>query len=257
MNSYPKISIVTPSYNQGEFIEETILSVLNQGYPNLEYIVIDGGSTDNTLAILEKYKDSLAYWVSEKDGGQGNAINKGFRKATGDIYGWINSDDYYLPHTFEALAKAYSPASYQFYYGDSLDLDENKVLSYTDANYVIDDFLRFGGLIASHSAFWDSRIHQEIWEEMKCNVDGELWIRMLKGTRKKYIRQPLGVYRHHDEAKSHDEKWKTAWREDGIRIEQRYGPPPQARSYLRIKYLVYDKIFSLIRKIWRRPQPWR
>jgi len=96
---FPKISIVTPSYNQGDFIEETIQSVLNQNYPNLEYIIIDGGSTDNTIEIIKKYEDSITYWVSEKDNGQSDAINKGFSKATGDIFYWINSDDYLLPNT--------------------------------------------------------------------------------------------------------------------------------------------------------------
>ncbi|WP_418509494.1 glycosyltransferase family 2 protein [Corallibacter sp.] len=103
---YPKISIVTPSYNQGDFIEETITSVLAQQYPNLEYIVIDGGSTDNTLAILKKYDKQITYWVSEPDQGQSDAINKGFAKATGTIFGWLNSDDYLLPKALFHIANA-------------------------------------------------------------------------------------------------------------------------------------------------------
>lgn len=104
---WPKISIVTPSYNQGRFIEETIRSVLLQGYPSLEYIVIDGASTDGSVDIIRKYEDKLAYWVSEPDRGQAHAINKGFEKATGDIFGWINSDDYYYPGVFEVIARAF------------------------------------------------------------------------------------------------------------------------------------------------------
>jgi glycosyltransferase involved in cell wall biosynthesis len=90
---YPKISIITPSYNQGQFIEQTILSVIGQNYPNLEYIIIDGGSTDNSVEIIKKYEKYLAYWVSEKNEGHYHALQKGFEKSSGEIMGWVNSDD--------------------------------------------------------------------------------------------------------------------------------------------------------------------
>jgi glycosyltransferase involved in cell wall biosynthesis len=103
----PKISIVTPSYNQGHFIEQTITSVLNQNYPNLEYIIIDGGSTDNTVEIIKKYEDQLTFWVSEKDSGQANAINKGLQYCTGEIFNWLNSDDYLEPGSLIKIAIAF------------------------------------------------------------------------------------------------------------------------------------------------------
>lgn len=98
LNILPKISIITPSFNQGQYIEQCIQSVMNQGYPDFEHIVIDGGSTDNTVAILEKYPHVI--WVSEPDDGQADALNKGFSIATGSVFGWINSDDFYAPNIF-------------------------------------------------------------------------------------------------------------------------------------------------------------
>jgi len=103
--STPKITIVTPSFNQGNFIDENIQSVLTQNYPNFEHIIIDGGSIDGTVDILKKY--SHLKWVSEPDRGQASALNKGFRMATGDVIGWLNSDDSYLPGTFEVVARAF------------------------------------------------------------------------------------------------------------------------------------------------------
>jgi glycosyltransferase involved in cell wall biosynthesis len=103
----PKITIITPSYNQGQYIEETIRSVLLQGYPNLEYIIIDGGSTDNTVEIIKKYEHWITYWVSEQDEGQSDAINKGLKQATGEVFNWLNSDDYYLPNALLTVGKAF------------------------------------------------------------------------------------------------------------------------------------------------------
>ena len=102
---YPKITVLTPNYNYGHYLEETIRSVLLQGYPNLEYIIIDGGSTDNSIEVIKKYEPWLTYWVSEPDRGQTHAINKGLEKATGEIFNWINSDDILMPGALFAIAQ--------------------------------------------------------------------------------------------------------------------------------------------------------
>lgn len=103
----PKISIITPSFNQGQYIEQTIRSILDQDYDNIELIIIDGGSTDNTIYVIKKYESRIAYWVSEKDNGQAHAINKGLEKATGDIFNWLNSDDYLEPGALRVIANSF------------------------------------------------------------------------------------------------------------------------------------------------------
>lgn len=106
--NWPKISIVTPSFNQGEYIEETIRSILLQNYPNLEYFIIDGGSTDNTIEIIKKYEPWITYWVSEEDRGQTHAINKGVEKCSGEVFNWLNSDDYYTKGALQQVGECYA-----------------------------------------------------------------------------------------------------------------------------------------------------
>jgi len=151
---WPKISIITPSFNQGDYIEETILSVLNQNYPNLEYIIIDGDSTDNSVDIIKKYADKLTYWVSEKDKGQTDAINKGLLKCTGAIFNWINSDDFLEKDALFNIAKTYQQASDD---GKRLKLIAGGCRHITDNTDEAETFfvkdLTFEGLISENSWF--------------------------------------------------------------------------------------------------------
>lgn len=114
MDNWPKITIITPSFNQGEYIEQTIRSVLDQNYPNLEFMIFDGGSTDNTVEVIKQYEDRLTYWVSEPDKGQSDAINKGLERATGNIINWLNSDDVLLPGSLEYIARNFDEKALAF-----------------------------------------------------------------------------------------------------------------------------------------------
>lgn len=127
----PKITIITPSYNQGQYLEQTIDSVLSQKYPNLEYIVIDGGSQDNSVEIIRKYEKYLTFWVSEKDEGQSDAINKGLQKATGEVINWLNSDDYYESNTLQIVGEAFQNPQINVLCGRSrVFYEENNTVAY-------------------------------------------------------------------------------------------------------------------------------
>lgn len=216
--SWPKLTIVTPSYNQGGYIEETIRSVLLQNYPNLEYIIMDGGSTDETKAILEKYSPWISYWQSNRDEGQGQAINMGFSLASGEYYAWINSDDYYIKDVFnKVISKFLSTKSLFIYgYGYSYHKDKNwfelvKLLP------VLDYFIKIPSLVQP-STFWSARIHRPIWEELHCAIDFELWLRLVKGNKRHFIKEALSVANVHDEAKTSDPKMKAKWDEDHLKM---------------------------------------
>jgi len=123
MNSIPLVSIITPSYNQADFLEYTIQSVLKQDYLNLEYGIVDGGSADGSLEILKKYDPHLSWWISEPDQGQAQAINKGMARTKGNIIAWINSDDIYLPNAIKQAVKAIEEHEVDLVFGDAVTID--------------------------------------------------------------------------------------------------------------------------------------
>jgi glycosyltransferase involved in cell wall biosynthesis len=219
--TWPKITIVTPSYNQGRYLEETIRSVLLQNYPNLEYIVMDGGSSDETKQILEKYAPWISYWQSKKDNGQGQAINLGFSLASGSIYGWINSDDFYMESAFLEIEKGFRNSKIDLVYGDGMVINEQyKSISYQKAHLVKRRYLFIGGIIMQHSCFWRSEVHEPILEKLSCAVDSELWFRIIPDKQLKHIKFPLAIARIQPEAKTHNKKYEQMWKEDNQLIDE-------------------------------------
>ena len=247
--SWPLLSVVIPSYNQGIFIEEAIRSVLMQNYPSLELIIIDGGSGDQSKEIIMNYTPWLSYSQSKKDNGQGNAINMGFSIASGAYIGWLNSDDFYNDKALYTLGREIKKSSKDFYYGDGFNVNADRSENnYWKALWVNDYLLRFGGLIATHSAFWKRSVNKPIWELMNCNVDGELWIRLLKGLSKKHIKYPLGSIRHYETTKTAGDKWKVKWDEDDENINKVHGKPPEPHSLKAYLYRFIQKIYTSLNK---------
>jgi glycosyltransferase involved in cell wall biosynthesis len=207
----PRISIVTPSFNQGRFLEECLLSVLNQNYANLEYLVIDGGSTDRSVEIIKKYADRLAYWVSEPDGGQADAINKGLRRATGEVVAWLNSDDYYLPGALAAVAEAYGKNPHaSFYFGDGYRVAENgQQLStfYPDGKVRFSRPALIYGLnhILQPAAFMNRARLAEINyldASLRYGLDTDLWIRLSDKAGPAAVPVPLAASREYGATKT-------------------------------------------------------
>ncbi len=207
--SYPKISIVTPSYNQGEFLEKTILSILNQNYPNLEYIIIDGGSNDNSVEIIKKYEKYLTYWISEKDKGQADAINKGFLKSTGQILAWLNSDDIYLPDALLKVTKAFRKYPYaDIVYGNRYRINEKDDIIGEDRQTPFSRLgLLYGGFgFYQVSVFWRRDIYFKVNGlsfQYKCCMDDDLFVKFTINMAKfKFLREFLACFRIHKDSKT-------------------------------------------------------
>jgi glycosyltransferase involved in cell wall biosynthesis len=203
----PKFSIVTPSFNQGRFLEQTILSVLDQNYPNLEYIIIDGGSTDETVEIIRRYEDRLAYWISEKDRGQVHAINKGLEKCTGDVFAFINSDDVYLPGTFAAVAEHFEnyPES-EWVCGDTIMFGEEHPTELIQSVVPLSaaHCLSWAYTAAQPGHFWKHELVQDGFDESwPYDFDHDLYVRLLlAGHRCEHIPLPFAAYRLHAVSKT-------------------------------------------------------
>lgn len=209
MNSgpWPRVSIITPSFNQARFIEETILSVVNQEYPNLEYIVIDGGSTDGSVDIIRRHQKHLAYWVSERDNGAADAIRKGFEMATGDIFAYLNSDDPYLPNTLSTIAREMDDSA-DVVYGDTFWIDSSGEVIGQRRQTPFDTmgYLYGGYDLQQPSTFWRRQTYLGsggIDPGYHFAFDADLFMRFAaSGARFKHVKQFLSSYRIHEESKS-------------------------------------------------------
>jgi GT2 family glycosyltransferase len=201
------VSIITPSYNQALYLEQTMQSVLEQDYPDIEYIVVDGGSTDNSAEIIKKYADSLAYWISERDSGQAEAINKGFGRANGEILAWLNSDDYYMRNTVSVAARCFEQnPDVVMVYGDMLAVDGEgqtiNVLRYKQLS--LEDLLCFQ-IIGQPSVFFRrSALEKTGWLEPSFHfmLDHHLWIRLAQQGRILHVPQVWSAARYHPAAKN-------------------------------------------------------
>jgi glycosyltransferase involved in cell wall biosynthesis len=212
--SYPKISIVTPSFNQGRYIEEALLSVKQQDYPAVEHIVLDGASTDGTVEILRRYSEMPGWghlrWISEPDDGQSHALNKGFRMATGDIIGWLNSDDRYHPGCFRAVIDAFSEyPQADIIYGDYMWIDENDRILQLRREIAFNRFVLLYHrvlYIPTTSTFFRRRIFDErnlLDLGLQYAMDYEFFLRLTeKGYRFKHLPNLLADFRWHSQSKS-------------------------------------------------------
>lgn len=204
----PLVSIVTPSFNQAEFLEATIQSVLEQSYPRIEYIVVDGGSTDGSQAIIERYSDRLSRWVSESDSGQADAINKGFSLAHGEILAWLNSDDTYLPGAVEEAVRFLTAhPEIGMFYGHAyyMDQDGRRMAEYPSAETDHKGLRRGVNTIPQQSTFF----RRKVWEmvgpldpSIFYAMDYDLWVRISEVTSIAYHPHPLAQFRIHDASKS-------------------------------------------------------
>ena len=250
--TWPLVSIITPSFNQARYLESTIRSVLDQDYPNIEYIIVDGGSEDGSVEIIRRFSDRLAWWVSEKDRGQTDAINKGFAHAKGEILAWLNSDDTYQPHAIaEAVDCLRDRPEVGLVYGDANFIDENgRIIGRFPAAQTDYRRLRQGYVhIPQQASFWRADLWRKVGPldpSFYFAMDYDLWVRLARLVPLVYVPVIWANFRLHGDAKTvaaDDRCWpemlRVHRREGGSRFSIIYG-----------KYLVRRIVAPLIR--WRR-----
>lgn len=249
----PLVSVITPSFNQGDYIEKTIKSVLNQDYPNIEYVVIDGGSTDNTVAILKKY-DKKIRWISEKDKGQADAINKGIRMAKGEIVAWLNSDDIFLPGAVRKVVDCFRRhPNVKMVYGKAYFIDTaGKIVGRYPTEPFDCERLAMFNFICQPSAFFmrdafygagglDVGLHY--------GLDYDLWIRIARKFQVRYLPELLSCYRLHETSKTVAYNHALHNHKEGLDITLKYyNWAPANRVYGYCYHLIEPKLPHSLRK---------
>lgn len=244
-----KISVITPSYNQGRFIADAIESVNNQDYPDKEHIIVDAQSTDETLDVIKRYAHlPHLKWISEPDKGQSDAINKGFKMASGDVVAWLNTDDYYLPETFSKVANFFSQSpETDVIYGDTLLVDEAKSPLRVKKDHAFDYgvLLYYGCYIESTTTFFRKVIidtNHLIDISYKLCMDYEYFVRLSKlGYQFKYIPAALAAFRWHETNLS--VLYPQRRREETVKIKHQYGY--KVTNHLRLQTFLHDMTYFL------------
>lgn len=251
----PPVSIIIPSFNQGKFIEETIVSILNQSYKNLEIIIIDGGSSDNTIDIIKKYNDRIKYWVSEKDKGQSDAINKGFKLATGKYINWLNSDDILLEGAIQTMVDFLETnLNVDLVYGNVIMIDEigNKIIERREINYDYNIILYGINYIPQPSALFRKKVVEKAGYldiNMHYCMDHEYWIRFHSiGLKFAYINDFFAGYRVHNNAKGFSGKTKEIYRER-LELKRKYGLKIHNKTIECVVYFILFLLYRILRKI--------
>ena len=251
---WPKVSIVTPSYNQGRFLEETIRSVLLQGYPNLEYIIMDGGSTDNSVEIIKKYEPWLTYWESKPDRGQSHAINKGLKRATGEIFAWLNSDDRYLPNAVFTVIKAVNanPDAVAWVGGCRHETPEGREVSVVlPKGLDLPDFSRWWTktFICQPSCFFKRGAFFDVGmlnEKLHLGMDFDLWLKLSKIGRFVGINYIISSVVLHEEAKTQKRELKLRMEAEDIAILMNHGYVSAAEERLeRLTTVTFRKLLKM------------
>jgi glycosyltransferase involved in cell wall biosynthesis len=208
MSILPKISIVIPSYNQGNFIERTIQSIISQNYPNIEIILMDGGSTDNTMSIIESHRHHFAHIESRPDGGQSAAIANGFSLATGEFISWLNSDDTYSPGSLMAIGKALAERPHcDFIYGHTHLIDENdEIIAYKRSAPALLGVMKYAFLtVPQMSAFWRKTLYETVGgidRSLRFCMDYDLFVRLASVTQPVLVNADIGNFRLHGSSKT-------------------------------------------------------